>query len=88
MSEPLGVVAYHVRMLRDYGLIYETRTEPRRGALQHYYQRTELAETLLTKLNGLLAIPAVGRSAGGPGRWNALADWSRRVAVAPETTAA
>jgi DNA-binding transcriptional ArsR family regulator len=34
---PLGVVAYHVRMLRQYGVIAEVRTEPRRGALQHFY---------------------------------------------------
>jgi DNA-binding transcriptional ArsR family regulator len=34
---PLGSVAYHVRMLRDRGLIELMRTEPRRGALAHFY---------------------------------------------------
>lgn len=79
MDEPLGVVAYHVRMMRDYGLLRETRTEPKRGALQHYYQRTELADQLLALLLPMLAVPARGRTGKGQGRWNALAAWSLRV---------
>lgn len=35
---PLGTVAYHVRMLRQRGLIVETRTVAVRGALAHYYR--------------------------------------------------
>jgi DNA-binding transcriptional ArsR family regulator len=38
LKAPLGVVSYHVRMLRDYGMIELARTEPKRGALQHYYR--------------------------------------------------
>src|SRR3954465_10737868 len=38
LDAPLGVVSYHVRMLRDYGLVKCTRTAPVRGALQHYYE--------------------------------------------------
>lgn len=34
---PLGTVAYHVRALLQQGLIYETRTTPVRGAVQHFY---------------------------------------------------
>jgi DNA-binding transcriptional ArsR family regulator len=40
LGAPLGVVSYHVRMLRDYECIELVRTEPRRGALQHYYRAT------------------------------------------------
>jgi DNA-binding transcriptional ArsR family regulator len=36
-DERLGNVAYHVRALLDRGLIYETHTVPRRGAVQHFY---------------------------------------------------
>src|SRR3954452_17762026 len=40
LGEPLGVVSYHVRMLRDYHCVELVRTVPRRGALQHYYRAT------------------------------------------------
>lgn len=53
----LGTVSYHVRMLRGWGLVQETRTEQRRGAMEHYYQRTELADLLTTTLAPLLGLP-------------------------------
>lgn len=56
-GDPLGLVSYHARMLRDYGLIELTRTEPRRGALQHFYRRTELADLLLGRVAPLLDLP-------------------------------
>jgi DNA-binding transcriptional ArsR family regulator len=40
LEAPLGVVSYHVRMLRNYDCIELVRTEPVRGALQHYYRAT------------------------------------------------
>src|SRR3954447_9506977 len=40
LGAPLGVVSYHVRMLRDYECVELLRTEPRRGALQHFYRAT------------------------------------------------
>src|SRR3954466_11840430 len=40
LGAPLGVVFYHVRMLRDYECVELVRTEPRRGALQHFYKAT------------------------------------------------
>src|ERR1700744_410599 len=40
LRAPLGVVSYHVRMLRDYDCVELVRTEPRRGALQHFYRAT------------------------------------------------
>jgi DNA-binding transcriptional ArsR family regulator len=43
LGAPLGVVSYHVRMLREYDCVELVRTEPRRGALQHYYKATARA---------------------------------------------
>jgi DNA-binding PadR family transcriptional regulator len=42
---PLGLSAYHVRMLAMYGLVEHTRSEPRRGALQHFYTITDAGRT-------------------------------------------
>jgi DNA-binding transcriptional ArsR family regulator len=39
-GEPLGNVSYHVRLLADLECIELVRTEPRRGAVEHYYQAT------------------------------------------------
>jgi DNA-binding transcriptional ArsR family regulator len=38
LSEPLGNVSYHVRMLVDLGCIELVSTTPRRGALEHHYR--------------------------------------------------
>jgi DNA-binding transcriptional ArsR family regulator len=38
LGEPLGTVSYHVLRLRDAGAIELVRTEPRRGAVEHYYR--------------------------------------------------
>src|SRR3954470_979187 len=40
LGAPLGVVSYHVRMLGHYDCVELVRTEPRRGALQHFYRAT------------------------------------------------
>jgi DNA-binding transcriptional ArsR family regulator len=37
---PLGRVSYHIRLLNDLGAIELVRTEPRRGALEHFYRAT------------------------------------------------
>jgi hypothetical protein len=37
LGEPLGNVSYHVRILRELDCIELVRTEPRRGALEHFY---------------------------------------------------
>ena len=46
LDEGLSQVSYHVKVLRDDcdGMIEETRTEPRRGAVEHYYHAS--AKTL------------------------------------------
>jgi DNA-binding transcriptional ArsR family regulator len=41
----LSQVAYHVQVLRDCGVIVHTRSEPRRGAVEHFYRAN--AKTLL-----------------------------------------
>lgn len=51
IGEPLGVVSYHCRMLRDYEVIALDRTEPRRGALQHFYGFAEDAYPALLALH-------------------------------------
>ncbi len=35
---PLGRVSYHIRLLAELGAIELVRTEPRRGALEHFYR--------------------------------------------------
>jgi DNA-binding transcriptional ArsR family regulator len=40
LAAPLGLVSYHVRMLRDYDCVELVRTEPRRGVLQRFYRAT------------------------------------------------
>jgi DNA-binding transcriptional ArsR family regulator len=38
LDEPLATVSHHTRVLRDHGCLELTRTEPRRGAVEHYYR--------------------------------------------------
>ena len=38
LGEPLGTVAYHTRVLAGLGCVELVRTEPRRGAIEHYYR--------------------------------------------------
>ena len=51
LAEPLGVVAYHFRVLHSAGLIELESTERRRGSIQNFYRATgsgwgELVTTL------------------------------------------
>jgi DNA-binding transcriptional ArsR family regulator len=38
LDEGLSHVSYHVNQLRDYECIEQVRTEPRRGAVEHFYR--------------------------------------------------
>jgi DNA-binding transcriptional ArsR family regulator len=38
LDVPLATVSHHTRVLRDLGYIELSRTEPRRGAVEHYYR--------------------------------------------------
>src|SRR4029079_14279006 len=40
LEAPLGVVSQRVRMRGEYECVEVVRTEPRRGALQHFYRAT------------------------------------------------
>lgn len=42
-GDGLSQVSYHVKVLLDYELIELTRTEPRRGAVEHFYRAVERA---------------------------------------------
>jgi DNA-binding transcriptional ArsR family regulator len=53
LDEGLSQVSYHVKVLRDFELIELTKTEPRRGAVEHYYkavERTFVREKIADKL--------------------------------------
>ncbi|HEX2084452.1 MAG TPA: winged helix-turn-helix domain-containing protein [Solirubrobacteraceae bacterium] len=41
LEEPIGNVSYHMRTLADLGMVELVRTEPRRGAVEHYYKAIE-----------------------------------------------
>jgi DNA-binding transcriptional ArsR family regulator len=38
LEQPLGNVSYHVKTLAEMGCIELVRTEPRRGAIEHFYR--------------------------------------------------
>jgi DNA-binding transcriptional ArsR family regulator len=40
LDEGLSQVSYHVKVLKDYECITLVKTEPRRGAVEHYYRAT------------------------------------------------
>lgn len=44
LDEALGNVSYHVRTLEDLGAVELVRTEPVRGALEHFYRATTRVE--------------------------------------------
>jgi DNA-binding transcriptional ArsR family regulator len=43
LRQPLATVSRHMRMLRDLGFVELTRTEPRRGAVEHFYRAVQCA---------------------------------------------
>ena len=77
LGEGLSQVSYHVKVLRDDcdGMIEETRTEPRRGAVEHYYRAN--AKTLFPAKawrrlkKGLRAVVGAGQASD---LFNDLAD--------------
>jgi len=77
LNEGLSQVSYHVKVLRDDcdGMIEETRTEPRRGAVEHYYRAN--AKTLFPAKawrrlkKGLRAVVGAGQASD---LFNDLAD--------------
>jgi DNA-binding transcriptional ArsR family regulator len=45
LGEPIGRVSHHVRWLAAHGYLELVRTEPRRGALEHFYRASIRAES-------------------------------------------
>lgn len=43
LGEGLSQVSYHVKVLKDYDCIELVKTEPRRGAVEHFYRATARA---------------------------------------------
>ena len=43
LDEPLGNVSYHVKTLLEYDCVELVKTEPRRGAVEHFYRATDRA---------------------------------------------
>jgi DNA-binding transcriptional ArsR family regulator len=43
LDEGLSQVSYHVKVLKDFECIEMVKTEPRRGAVEHYYRATSRA---------------------------------------------
>lgn len=43
LNEGLSQVSYHVKVLKDYNCIELVKTEPRRGAVEHYYRASSRA---------------------------------------------
>ena len=41
LEEGLSQVSYHVKVLKDYDMVEMVKTEPRRGAVEHYYRASE-----------------------------------------------
>ena len=58
LAEGLSQVSYHVKVLKDLKLAELTRTEPRRGAVEHFYRAT--VRTIIT-LDMAKEIPKSGR---------------------------
>lgn len=52
LDEPLGNVSYHVKTLLEFDMVQLDKTEPRRGAVEHYYSVTPAGERLLRNAHG------------------------------------
>jgi DNA-binding transcriptional ArsR family regulator len=74
LDQPLATVSHHIRVLRDLGSIELTRTEQRRGAIEHYYralmpafvddEQWELIPTMLRRgVSGQLFRRIIGEAA-------------------------
>jgi DNA-binding transcriptional ArsR family regulator len=73
LDEPLGNVSYHVKTLLEYNCVELVKTEPRRGAVEHFYRATERAffsakdwakipESARKGINGVI-LEAIGQDA-------------------------
>lgn len=58
LDEGLSQVSYHIKVLKDYKIIHQVATRPRRGAVEHYYLPTKLTRTRL------MALASIGPEVG------------------------
>jgi len=70
---PLPNVSYHVKILRELGLIELKRTTPRRGAVEHHYVARERRS--LTP-RAAATLPSSARSSVARASWRQLAETS------------
>jgi DNA-binding transcriptional ArsR family regulator len=70
---PLPNVSYHVKILRELGLIELKRTTPRRGAVEHHYVARERRS--LTP-RAAASLPSSARSSVARANWGLLAETS------------
>lgn len=69
LKEPLGNVSYHAKALLEFGWLELVKTEPRRGAVEHFYSESEHAAfrrsdpAILDKIAELV-LPAANLSMG------------------------
>lgn len=64
LEEPLGNVSYHVKTLLEYGCVALTKTEPRRGAVEHFYRTTSKALAGTLEAGGITISKAQANLAG------------------------
>ena len=99
LAEPLGNVSYHVRILRELDCLELVRTEPRRGALEHFYrakvspwlsdeQWSQLPATFRRKTlaRTLSEILEAAAKAGGQGGFDGPESHASRVALTLDET--
>jgi DNA-binding transcriptional ArsR family regulator len=78
LGEPIGKVSYHVRELRDSGLIELVETDDRHGGIQHFYRATRLA---ILDYEGMAAQDSAERAASSSVVLNLMfADLAKAVA--------
>ncbi|HWI94513.1 MAG TPA: ArsR family transcriptional regulator [Solirubrobacterales bacterium] len=79
LEEGLSQVSYHVKCLKDFEMIEMVKTEPRRGAVEHYYRANE--KVFIPSWVLKLAPPSAQRSIWG----DVLADIEQDVTTSLET---
>jgi DNA-binding transcriptional ArsR family regulator len=79
LDEGLSQVSYHVKVLKDFDMIEMVKTEPRRGAVEHYYRASE--KVFIPSWMLKLAPPSAQRSIWG----DVLADIEQDVGTSLET---
>lgn len=70
LDEGLSQVSYHVKVLKDFDCIEMVKTEPRRGAVEHYYRATARAYLTDRDWRSLPASVKPGVSASSVGMVN------------------